>query len=302
MTMIRPLFLAVALVAGQAQAQTAGPAPGEVAFWESVRDSKNPEELRAYLQTFPNGMFAPIARARLAALGARPAPSAPKPASPGIAPPSPSPATVASTAPASVTAATRMPQAGDTWVYTLSYPRLRGQWGQENRLSSNYVVKVGGVNEGRITDQISVDGGTVSDVTHSRQPTLAPQGVSLFSPYLVALRDLPQRGSIGSVTSLDSACAGPFACEASARVLGAEVVQLPAGTFNAVKVAITQEWRGASVSDPRQAAQMIGGRTVTVWYVPEIKRAVKVQSRLTAGDVPPVDSNFDLDLVSYQVK
>jgi hypothetical protein len=29
---------------------------------------------------------------------------------------------------------------------------------------------------------------------------------------------------------------------------------------------------------------------------------VKVESRLTAGDIPPVESNFDLDLVSYQVK
>jgi hypothetical protein len=36
--------------------------------------------------------------------------------------------------------------------------------------------------------------------------------------------------------------------------------------------------------------------------VPEIKRAVKVQSRLSAGDVPPVEPHFDLDLVSYKVK
>ena len=38
-------------------------------FWESVKDSRNPAEYRAYLGQFPNGIFASLARARLAALG-----------------------------------------------------------------------------------------------------------------------------------------------------------------------------------------------------------------------------------------
>lgn len=36
----------------------------ELAFWESIKDSSNPQELRAYLQQFPNGVFAPLARLR----------------------------------------------------------------------------------------------------------------------------------------------------------------------------------------------------------------------------------------------
>jgi hypothetical protein len=44
---------------------------GEIAFWKSVRDSRNPAELRAYLDQFPNGVFAPIARERLARLETR---------------------------------------------------------------------------------------------------------------------------------------------------------------------------------------------------------------------------------------
>src|SRR5262249_34295465 len=154
MNTLRVLLAALLLATGSALAQ----APGEITFWESVRDSKNPAELRAYLERFPNGMFVPIAKARLAALE-KPAavPSAPRPAAPAIA--APPPRAVASSAPP-VTAATRMPQAGDTWTYTLSYPRLRGQWGQANRSPSTYVVKVGGVSEGRITDLISIDGGT----------------------------------------------------------------------------------------------------------------------------------------------
>ena len=37
----------------------------EVAFWNSVKDSKNPEEIKSYLEVFPNGTFAPLARIRL---------------------------------------------------------------------------------------------------------------------------------------------------------------------------------------------------------------------------------------------
>lgn len=41
----------------------------DLAFWESVRNSSNPADIQAYVQKFPNGTFAGLARARLAALG-----------------------------------------------------------------------------------------------------------------------------------------------------------------------------------------------------------------------------------------
>lgn len=47
------------------------------AFWESVKDSKNPEEFKAYLEQFPDGMFASLARARLKSLEAAQAPVVP---------------------------------------------------------------------------------------------------------------------------------------------------------------------------------------------------------------------------------
>jgi len=40
----------------------------EVEFWRSVRDSNKSEELNAYLTKYPDGQFAPLARARIAAL------------------------------------------------------------------------------------------------------------------------------------------------------------------------------------------------------------------------------------------
>lgn len=52
-------------------AQTNSP---ELTFWESVRDSKDAAEIEAYLKTYPNGKFAPLARIRLKKLQ----PSAPE--------------------------------------------------------------------------------------------------------------------------------------------------------------------------------------------------------------------------------
>ncbi|MBV9756383.1 MAG: ankyrin repeat domain-containing protein [Alphaproteobacteria bacterium] len=71
------LAIAIALAA-PAFAQDAG----EIEFWKSVSDSKNPAELQAYLNTYPNGRFAPLARLRITQLGGKPAAAAQEPAAP----------------------------------------------------------------------------------------------------------------------------------------------------------------------------------------------------------------------------
>lgn len=61
------------------------PDPIEMAFWDSVKDSRSPAELRAYLNKYPNGQFAEVARLRERELGqGAPAarPSVPEPRSP----------------------------------------------------------------------------------------------------------------------------------------------------------------------------------------------------------------------------
>ena len=80
--------LGALLIAVPARAQDAG----EIAFWESVRDSKNPAELQAYLDAYPQGKFAALARVRIGALGGAPnaAPAASVPAT-GLAPTAPAP-------------------------------------------------------------------------------------------------------------------------------------------------------------------------------------------------------------------
>lgn len=50
------------------QTQSSGQNDREVLFWESIRNSSNPADFRAYLDRFPNGTFAPLARKRVADL------------------------------------------------------------------------------------------------------------------------------------------------------------------------------------------------------------------------------------------
>ena len=54
-------------------AKTGGAAALDLAFWNAVKDTKNPVLLRAYLEKFPNGVFVIIARERLKGLKTAPA-------------------------------------------------------------------------------------------------------------------------------------------------------------------------------------------------------------------------------------
>jgi hypothetical protein len=76
-----------ACVASSANAQASA---DELLFWESVRNSKSAVELQAYLDHWPNGVFAPIARNRIADLSGKPAattvPKSAPPAAPVSAP------------------------------------------------------------------------------------------------------------------------------------------------------------------------------------------------------------------------
>ena len=52
----------------------------ELAFWDSVKNSSSAADYRAYLEQYPQGRFAPLARARAATLAATAGASAPSPA------------------------------------------------------------------------------------------------------------------------------------------------------------------------------------------------------------------------------
>src|SRR5215831_8594748 len=61
----------------------------EIEFWDSIKNSTDPEDFKAYLQKYPNGKFAILASNRLKKLEteARPSPTPTPSSSPGIAGP-----------------------------------------------------------------------------------------------------------------------------------------------------------------------------------------------------------------------
>ncbi|MFT8243676.1 caspase family protein [Roseomonas sp. BN140053] len=116
------LFLAPAApepgpaAAASAPGGTADASGFELVFWQSIQNTSRPAELEAYLARWPNGVFAPLARSRLAAAAspAGPLPGTPLPAGTGPATPptaGPSPAVPPATAPGWTTAPALPPTA-----------------------------------------------------------------------------------------------------------------------------------------------------------------------------------------------
>ncbi len=81
---------AVASAAPSSVAVPVDPTANDRAFWESVKDSRNADEIRAYLEQFPKGQFAALARTRLRGLETPPPVAAPVVPAPSIASAAPS--------------------------------------------------------------------------------------------------------------------------------------------------------------------------------------------------------------------
>ncbi|MBI2253968.1 MAG: SUMF1/EgtB/PvdO family nonheme iron enzyme [Proteobacteria bacterium] len=85
----------VVLAAATPEVATAAPAvaaPGtgsdkEALFWESIKDSQDPEEFAAYLEQYPNGTFARLAHGKMAKLSNAGAPSIEQSTAPAPEPP-----------------------------------------------------------------------------------------------------------------------------------------------------------------------------------------------------------------------
>ena len=200
---------------------------------------------------------------------------------------------LASAAPVSVASSSggRMPQQGDTWTYKLSEPTRND--GPKQR---SYVVKIAAASGGAILEDYAIDGRAPKQWAHSQGAYMVGLDAAIFSPYLAAFQDLSPGQSLGRIPIADPACSGHLTCEARGKVVGRETVRVPAGSFDAVKVEIEQTW---NLTTNRPG----GGRTLLVWYSAETKRAVKFRSRFgVAGNLAPLDYDFDLELTSYQLK
>jgi hypothetical protein len=275
--MIRVILLILAAaLAPQAAAQSDEALRAEIVFWETVRASNEAADYRAYLEQYPNGKFAALAKNRLAALSATPLQAAPTPVRPSASP---------------------MPQKGDRWTYRLIEPRRTD--GPKQR---RYTATVTSASGASIAEETLLEGAAKGTSTHDGGVYLASMEASVFSPYLEVLRPAPGGGRF-RIEIRDPACSGQYACRAEGQVLGREPVKVPAGAFDAIKIYIEQSWSAAQAGGhPAHAALYNGSRRLFVWYVPELKRAVKYQSRPVFGDAPPMEPYFDLELESYKLQ
>jgi hypothetical protein len=252
----------------------------EITFWDSVKASAEPADLRAYLDQYPAGRFAVLAKNRLAALQRKPAAAAPAAIAPTV---------VASVQPVPA-GSVKAPAQGDTWIYEIV------QRDQPSLGKGRYTVTVEAASAESVVETFQVRNDAARHWTHTREAAMLGLGVSIFSPYPALLGEL-KPGTRLQVENLEQKVCGPgWTCQLSAHVVGHESVKVPAGIFEAIKVVIAQNWTSPSQTSDRGE---IVSRTIHVWYAPQVKRAVKYSSR--GGMSAYVDTNFELELLSYKL-
>ncbi|MGE0388213.1 MAG: caspase domain-containing protein [Gammaproteobacteria bacterium] len=259
----------------------------ELAFWDSIKASANPADFKAYLERYPQGAFAPIARNRLAGTPAPPAATvaAPKPA--------PAPAQVASIAPApppaAPAAAPAVPASGSRWSYAGAEPER-----PENRFE--YRVELAGATAAGALETVTGPG-TATQWVFTDTPTVVgfARGWTAFSP-LARGAELKVGQTWGDIEirRVESCGRGLVSCRAEARVASREKVSVKAGTFDAYKVVVDVLLQHLSAS---------GHVELTYWYAPEVRRAVRFSRRASGGthQMPMNEPNVDLELVGYQL-
>lgn len=191
----------------------------------------------------------------------------------------PSPAAPAATPPPSAAAAA--PVAGERWIY-----RLSGKWRTSAQRRIEIVARsVAGT---VVTDALDVlepetAGGTELRRSRGDRPdfiswsTIGPE----FSPYFSAFVDLLEQGAMTGLATPDLAAqwSGWYS---EAKVLGRESVQVPAGKFDAIKVEVwSTRKRTGTFSQARLEPVRVN---YLVWYVPQLKRYVRMQRRITTAD------------------
>lgn len=177
------------------------------------------------------------------------------------------------------------PVVGDSWTYRLTEP---------GRTERTHRITVVSASASGIRERRDVPEEDSAEEERAQGAYLLREGrVSLFSPYLVSFE--PEDLAKTKVKNLDPRfCDVRWFCTTTARLAGTELVRVPAGEFHAFRVELQQAW------SPRFPGPSSGERTLTVWYSPHIKRAVKFSSRGTRSEY--LRTEFDLELVEFTLK
>lgn len=280
------------------------PVTVELAFWNSIKDSTNPADFSAYLQQYPAGSFAGLARNRIASAAPRGAPpAAAAPAAPQSAAPPTSASkgiNVASRAPDAATArsASRAPLIGDSWTYRLVDER-------HDRLLATVTHEVAAVTASTVSETI-----TIKEQSRWRSQEETPlevhlleqrlaEGVVLqqFAPFLGAHAELAVGGNWKNIPGL-SAMSAFDAWQSSAKIVAREKITLPAGEFNAFRMEFEASRRAPTYHRDLSTITRI---TLVAWYAPETKRVVKTVRKTYNQRDETLDTDR-YELLSYKLR
>jgi hypothetical protein len=275
-------------------ATSAGPAATadavaiELAFWNAVKDSGVAGEYRTYLEAYPEGRFAPLARERMNNL-----PATARPAGPSAE------TAVALAQPLGVAASGRaLRSIGDTWTYDV----LR----DGKRKIDTVTMTVTRVDGGMIEEELKMSGfsdfhatrtfNAGFDASQRVQEVKLPLGIVLveFSPY-VSMREFPpaqQDWGTRSATLAMGHNSVRSMTTVSIKSFGEETVRVPAGEFRAIRV----EAQSGSVTSATHGQSRV---IVTYWYAPQLGRTVRITRRFEsmASIINTLDS-FELSRYS----
>jgi len=241
--------------------------------------SANPAEYQAYLEQFPKGRFASLARARINSLkvaAAKPAAAVvPPPAPPAPAPaaaPAPAQTQVASVAPTPV-ASGRGPRIGDR--YTYQYTDL---W--KPGLKVDVIHTVAELREHEIIETLSaaIDGRTyvenaaAAKGAEMREWKLGDITLREFAPFALALDVVRPGEAINFTAAVLEESRSDWGVRGT---VSEEAVTVPAGRFRATKVLLEGKKLAAVSVLGASPLSRVHSFQLSVWYAPESRRYVK---------------------------
>lgn len=228
----------------------------EVAFWNSAERGNSVGDYEAYLKRFPSGAFEDLARARIAMLMPSQSPN--------------------ETAGGRTLETPPKLHVGDSWRYN-RFSQTVEQAGDDG-----FVLKLT-MDDTTTTTRTNREGNPVSSDTVTRVGTVTAN----YSPFMPILRFPLKTGRTWreSYTMTTSYIVNTSNdAEYEAKVVGWEVVKVPAGTFDALRI----DWHVRS-------SGTAGNRDGTHWYAPEAKSLVKSVTRVNGKSV-------EAELTSYSIR
>lgn len=279
------------------QQRVLSPSQAEMLFWQSVQHSELPEDFGDYLRRYPEGLFASLARRKMAVLD--------KAAGPPNGVPAPAMHQGAPSLESSISTPTVQPNAHQTAPAAPAQVIPLRSWDYEvieqygRNVVGRYRVEVATDPQGHKREQIRInngdrtlsrplDDGTELEMQVFRLPNDSNYWITDFSPYL-AHRPLPGAGHVWQVT-LPMGDMTP--CVGDARVEGPESVKVPAGTFRATRIHL--ECRFQKSAQRSTSSNLF----LDAWFVPEVGRVVRIDKR-----VPPSGpDDLGEERESYQLK